>query len=239
MDVLGALSDLSKFNPHHDNRGRFTSGGNAHMNVPKGGIGAHTTQYGMEYKWATPAAEKVHARAKAAEPEITKAMKGLEGGGAELVGLDYAVKGKGSLTRKIVTDAKAEGKSFDAASGGIGDSVRYTLQVGEHNYSNKVMSSLRQLEAQGYKVEKFKNYWGGDLYQGINCNLRTPNGLRIELQFHTPTSFHTKEKLNHKAYEEYRLDKTPDKKKAQLYDMMVKNQTSVPVPNGVQSLAWR
>lgn len=234
------FDELSKYNPYHDNKGKFTSGGNAHANVPMGGVGAHTTQYGMEFKWARPTADDVHAKAKAAEPEITRAMKGIEGDGATLVGLEYAVKGKDSLTRKIVTDAAKERVSYGVAGGNIKDSVRYTLQVNEANYAGKVTSALSQLEAQGYKVTNFKNTWGKEpmLYQGINCNLKTPQGLTIELQFHTPTSFYTKEKLNHKPYEEARLPKTSPKRVAELEEIMRNNQKKVPHHHGMTELKW-
>jgi len=119
--------------------------------------------------------------------------------------------------------------------------LRYTMEIGETRYTQTVSETLTALKKKGYKVTQFKNTWGvpgqpTPICQGINTNIVTPTGQTFELQFHTQTSFHTKEVLNHTLYEKWRLVDTSDSIKLDLFGKMQANQAAVTVPEGVVGL---
>jgi len=157
-------------------------------------------------------------------------MKSLEINGTHLEGLDFKLKSNKSLTRKIILDANVKGVSLEEAAANIGDSLRYTLVTDDSNYSMIVNKSLDKLQQQGYIINKLKNYWGDDIYQGINVRLTTPQGIVMELQFHTQASYYTKEVLNHKYYEIARSEISTIDEIMQATNIMIKNQSKVTVP---------
>lgn len=175
---------------------------------------------------------------KLVEPKITSDMKNLERNGAKLEGLDYRLKGEESLTRKIETDAAVKGKSFEEVTNEIGDCVRYTLVTDKDNYSEMVTSSLEDLEKQKYSINKLKNTWGNDIYQGINTNITSPEGIKMELQFHTKESYNTKEVLNHKYYEITRDLNATEEERDEANRIMKDNQAKVSMPEGAKELKW-
>ena len=118
-----------------------------------------------------------------------------------LVGIDYRLKGRASLTRKMNTMFSEEGFLLDDIPANISDALRYTQVFDPEDYARGMARTMASLQDEGYDVLKFKNYWGGDMYQGVNTVIRGPNGQVFELQFHTPQSFHTKEFITHKWYE--------------------------------------
>jgi len=200
----------------------------------------HTTPEEIPPEEARTIAETLHAEAKAQAEGVTNAMMWMEDEHATLVGLAHAVKGEGSLARKIATDAALDGVSYEEAAEKIGDRVRYTLKVSEETYADKVGSTLASLEESGFQVYKFKNTWGsGGPYQGVNVNLRTPNGVSMELQFHTRESFYVKESLNHPLYEERRLLSTTPARRAELDRAMIAYEAQVAVPKGAPDLRWK
>ena len=156
------------------------------------------------------AASEMYGKMKELEPNITSNMKEIEKlTGGTLVGLDFRLKSLESLTRKIKAEvADSNGKKTpEEAAASIADGVRFTLQFDPNDYTGGVQRSLDTLKAQGYEIMGVKNFWKkGDPYQGINVKLEK-NGVLTELQFHTPQSLDTKEKVLHKDYEIYR-DKT-------------------------------
>lgn len=208
---------ILKFNPYHDRRGRFSS---------KGNLGK-------------AAAADLHARATQVEPEITADMKAAAGAD-RMVGLEFAVKGRDSLERKILSDAAEKGMSINDVTRNIGDSVRYTVQAHPLEYSHTVANTLKSLKSRGYELVEFRNSWGaGGAYQGINTNLRhQKTGTVLELQFHTPESFHTKQNVNHKLYEEARLRSTPQARVNELNAIMVANQAKIQIPPGAPRLRF-
>lgn len=118
----------------------------------------------------------------------------------------------------------------------ITDALRYTLRVedsppGLHNRTAAKVLAL--FEAEGHSVELVKNYWpNGDNYSGVNCVLRTPAGLRWELQFHTAGSLKTN-LANRDAYEELRRVNTALERKRDLFDTMSARWARVPIPAGI------
>jgi hypothetical protein len=189
-------------------------------------------------------AEGIIKRAKTVEKKVTRALKAAAGKDAKMIGLDFRIKGKGSLARKIRDNALLDGHPLTTAADDIGDALRYTMEISEANYNAKVKSTLAALKKKGYVVEDYRNFWGTPgkkvpIYQGINTNIRAPGGQVFELQFHTPASFNTKEFLNHKMYEAWRKVGITEARKTRLAELMRQNQMLVEKPAGAYTVQWQ
>ncbi len=185
-------------------------------------------------------ASTLRQSAEREEPAVTAALQGFENADAKLIRLEYKLKSESSLQRKILDDhADKPDQSLAEVAAGIKDSLRYTFELEPEKYAETVPRQLQVLEEQGFLVSKFKNSWGPDqAYQGVNVNLQTPGGMVFELQFHTAESFHMKDKINHKLYEEYRLKETPVERAKELWKQMVDNQKDMPIPRGATEVSF-
>ena len=227
--------DIEKFNPYHGKDGRFASasgGGAVSFTYAPGKSEAH------DMAIARANAQDKVAKAKEAEPKLTKMMEGCAtAAGGTMVGLEYAVKGEGSLTRKIRTEMKEKGVTAKQAADSMKDVNRYTMQLNEDNFASGYNKTMKTLESQGYEVVRVKNTMGDTSapYRGVNTNVKSPDGSIWELQFHTAKSLEVKE-VNHKLYETQRLDKTPPAKKAELGKQMAANAASIPSPKDIESI---
>ena len=181
-----------------------------------------------------------YKRAGEAEPYVTAVLKSLESDKAHLVGLDYRLKTVESLRRKILSDSHDMEVSLEEAAANINDSLRYTIVADDAEYADITKKTLDTLSAMGMTVFKFKNYWADDSrsYQGINVNLKTPEGVVFELQFHTPDSYDTKEDKTHTYYEIQRDENTTAEEKAEATRIMDELFALVPVPEGVRQLKY-
>ena len=176
-------------------------------------------------------------RAREAEDGITAAMQQLETEGSYLEGLENRFKSADSLSGKILADADANLESLDTAAGAISDVLRYTLVVDEKSYADRVPKALHQLEASGFTVIKFRNAWGGKFYQGINAQLMSPEGVRVELQFHTAQSYAIKQ-VSHEVYEIRRNPKASEDERAEATRMSVVYNNHVIMPDGADKVTW-
>ena len=188
------------------------------------------------------AAQGVRAMVVASEPAITRSMIDLAlNNGGTLEGLDFRLKSEKSLARKIGQEADTQyGGAVGRAASAMSDVARYTMTFKDSDYVGGVKGTVADLESKGY-VLRVKNYWeAGDPYQGINVAAVHPDGTKIEMQFHTPTSLDFKEpKLDpgsplesqalHRQYERYR-ESTDPKERYQLYDSMSRISSHIPVP---------
>lgn len=119
--------------------------------------------------------------------------------GGLMIGLDFRLKRPESLSRKIqseVLEAKEKGETitFKEAVDRMGDVARFTSVFDPENFQENADKVLRDLQAKGYEIVKFKNFFQpGASYKGLNTNLRDKNGNMFELQFHTPESMKIKE----------------------------------------------
>lgn len=182
-------------------------------------------------------ANDILVKAKEIEPNTTDFMKSLETNGCHLEGLKYCLKSRESLARKILEDSRIKGVSLEDAASSISDSLRYTLVSDEANYTQMVSNSLEQLQKKGYVIDKLKNYWGNDIYQGINVSMISPEGIKIELQFHTDASYYTKENLNHHYYEIARSENATQEEIIEATQKMIENQSLVNPPEGSQNIS--
>jgi hypothetical protein len=185
---------------------------------------------------AVALATAVRARALAVEPTVTNLVKGLVAqSGGTLISLEQRVKSTDSLARKIDADAEKEfGGDKKAAADAVSDSLRYTMSVGDENYTAGLESTVKALEATGWKL-RVKNFWqSGDPYDGANIKA-TKDGVTVEIQVHTPKSYSVKEKQLHDEYEIYREAKD-DSVRRTSWDKMVGIAKSIPRPSNTAAL---
>ena len=192
---------------------------------------------------AVKQAERLRRDAEAVEPAITGLMEGI----AKTIGADFAVldgkssleqrlKSTDSLARKIDADAeKDHGGDREKAANAISDAVRYTLNVDGEKYTDGVEKTIGALEQTGWKVESVKNFWQqGDPYDGTNIKL-SKDGVKVELQLHTPQSHKVKEVDLHTDYEKYRTS-TDNSERKRLWDGMVEKAKAIPRPANMGKL---
>ncbi|MEU7673404.1 toxin glutamine deamidase domain-containing protein [Micromonospora taraxaci] len=109
-----------------------------------------------------------------------------------LRGRRFRVKGLESLARKYLDEARlAEIDVIEFASE-VNDALRFCFEMppGEH-YTEAVELVLAGLVEADFSVPSStcKNFWRpGNRFYGLNCTLRSPDGMLIELQLHTPAS---------------------------------------------------
>jgi hypothetical protein len=182
-------------------------------------------------KEAIALARGVREKAVAAEPVITKLVEGIaQQAGAKLEGLSQRIKSTDSLARKIDQDAE-QGYQGDRkkAAEEISDANRYTIAVNDTDYADTLNSAVTAFEATGWKV-RVKNFWqSGDPYDGVNIKAER-DGIKVEVQVHTPKSYQTKEKALHDIYKEYRVS-TDDAVRRSTWDKMVGIAKRVPRPS--------
>jgi hypothetical protein len=139
------------------------------------------------------------------------------GGDATLIGEQFSMKGAKSIVEKAIEDSmKAVGAAavLDAVEQ-ISDGVRYTMQLPKETYTDGVRGYLAFFASNGWKNTKFGNSWTKPLasgYRGINTKWAValtidgqPATEVVEVQFHTPESFHAKEDGTHALKEQIRV----------------------------------
>jgi hypothetical protein len=213
-------------------------GGGGALPAPGGALQAPLTP--LTGHNADTYATSLTKRAAKIEPAITDTIKAsAEASRAELVGLDFRLKSEASAARKIASDAVDRGMTEAETAQQVSDMVRFTASYAEEDYVAGTERMLADLQDRGMTVSKFKNTWTPDApYAGINVQLAAPNGYRFELQFHTPSSFQLKDKINHPLYEEWRLLDPASARAQELTREMIANTAKVPVPPGVRDMTF-
>jgi len=154
----------------------------------------------------------------------------------------YRIKGKGSTGRKILTyQEKFNMKTATEAAERLSDSLRYTYIIDDADYIAGIRRTMEEFARLGYKNGKFDAAWfTRPDYKGVNINLVTPQGVKMELQFHTAQSYRVKQILNHPLYEEYRTltkaQKIGKRGKAILKEM-ADNAATIDIPPFIEQLA--
>jgi hypothetical protein len=182
-------------------------------------------------KEAIALARGVRERAVAAEPAITKLVQAIaDQSGAKLEGLSQRIKSTDSLSRKIDLDAEKEYQGDrNKAAEEISDANRYTISVNDNDYADTLKSTVSAFEETGWKV-RVKNFWqSGDPYDGVNVKAER-DGIKVEVQVHTPKSYQIKEKTLHDVYDVYRKS-TDDSVRESTWNKMVGIAKRVPRPS--------
>jgi hypothetical protein len=183
-------------------------------------------------------AETVEAigRVRETEPAISADMRTIEkenSYGGWLAGFEHRIKGDDRLLEKVAEQEAAEpDKSSSAILQKIPDALRFTFCVRSDNYTNGYYDVKARLEDQGYEMYQSANHWTDPEYKGINTRWMTSQGQRVEVQFHTPESFHAKQYVTHKAYERLRIPQIADEERRELEDFQGEVSSYIKVPEG-------
>jgi len=179
-------------------------------------------------------ARKFVGMAQKADVALTGVIEGMaEQVGARMHGLKYRIKDFKSTTRKIIANNVEDGVSYARmAKEDLSDINRYTYILKNESYVDDFYTIVRGIEAEGYELAKIKNYWDGDLYKGMNCNFKTLDGRKFEIQFNTQTQQYVKDKFSHKWYEEFREISTAPARKDQLEILLTEKWNAVSAPSG-------
>jgi hypothetical protein len=235
---IGKSSDESdyfvKFNPNHDDHGRFATSNGSGASVPA--MAKDVAPVAGRSPEAVAEAKALREQALRAEPTVTKLMTDLVAqSGGTLAGLEQRVKSTDSLARKIDGDANKEfGGDKKAAANSVSDAIRYTMVVPDGSYTEGLAQTVKTLEAAGFQL-RTKNFWQpGDPYDGTNIKA-VKNGLAVELQVHTPKSLAVKEGELHTIYEHYRSSPDNTVRRA-AWDKMVEIAKAIPKPANYQAL---
>lgn len=166
------------------------------------------------------------------EPEITEMIQGLvdeQGMGTE--GIEYRLKGWDSFIRKVKTETKTD-PNYE-----VKDLIRYTLTASPEELTQKALTTMKRMEEAGYKTTIVKNTWDAPnaSYRGINTTVESPDGVKFEMQYHTPESYAMKDHT-HKLYEEQRVLDPEDPKAIALAEQMMREVASLHRPDGVEQI---
>lgn len=194
-----------------------------------------------ENKKCISLAESIFSKASKVEPKITEDLiDSANKSGSKMYGLEYRLKQPTSLAAKIGADAKEKDLSFEEASKGIKDSVRYTVLSDTDHYVDNYNALKNELLEKGYSEVRFKNYFekyrnGEVRHKAIQCTYQSPDGFDFEVQFHTPESQAVKE-LKIPLYEEIRKQGVSTERKERLEKEMQDLAERIPDPPGVYDI---
>jgi SPP1 gp7 family putative phage head morphogenesis protein len=174
-------------------------------------------------------AKNLRDKAKEVEPKTTRDMIDLSRKhGGTMEGLEHRIKTQDSLSEKI--SVRADKTTLANASGQIHDTVRYTMKFDNKKYVTGVASTVDDLRARGYTVTTRNNWVKGNPYYGVNAQVVTPDGVKMELQFHTEASLALKAQT-HPIYEQLRVSRDPVIQTA-LHDDMTALASGIKFPSG-------
>ena len=96
---------------------------------------------------------------------------------------------------------------------------------------------IATLKEKGYNIYEVKNTWPNKeaAYKGINVKLISPDGKKMEMQFHTPESLAMKEKT-HLLYEKQRVLKKGSSDYKRLNSEMEKLISKMKIPKDIEKV---
>ena len=170
--------------------------------------------------------------------KITPALRAIESQdpGRQLIGFDDRLKGRDRIKEKVYDRIEEKNRTPSQAVSLIPDTIRYTFQYNQANYTQGVWADIERLKDKGFELCKLKNSWSKEEYQGINSQWIEPDsGQRFEVQFHTRISFEAKQ-LTHDAYERLRSGQLDEFEKMVLKAFQRKVSADVPAPLGATDI---
>eukprot|EP01050_Picozoa_sp_SAG11_P015039 SAG11_NODE_1912_length_4078_cov_2.769289_4_plen_118_part_00 len=100
------------------------------------------------------------SKAKASDKIVTVLLqKSAKACGGRLYGLDYRIKSKSSLTRKVLEKSKGDVEKLADVLLAQNDALRYTILFETEEYVRGVSAVEGALEAQSINRVKMKNFW--------------------------------------------------------------------------------
>jgi hypothetical protein len=241
MKALLDLMALEKFNPYHDEVGRFTS---------VGGVGEAVDR----------SAQALVDRARAVEPRLTAALQRvaaktggnldatihqwphgdpvLDKNGDPKHTLTYSVKSVGRTADKISGDMQTKFSDPPAnehpltvgrSAAQIFDCNRYTLVYPSQSYAPDSVQAIEAMKDEGLEPVRSKDFWEvPNGYAAINSVWRdTTSGALIEMQYHTQDTLDFKETVSHPLFEQARDLPDDDPRKAALMDDIDRGWTQI------------
>ena len=169
---------------------------------------------------------------------ISPAMRAVESQDPDrhLIGFEHRLKSRDRIKEKVYDGINLLKHSPEEAVSLVPDMIRYTFQYRESRYTQGVWTDVERLKGEGFKMDKFKNYWSDDQYKGVNSTWIEPDtGQRFEVQFHTRISFEAKQ-LTHTAYERIRSKQADAFEDLVLEAFQRKVTADVPVPPGATDI---
>lgn len=144
----------------------------------------HANQH-REARVAKYLSEEFIQKIKPIEKVITSDLKEIESDTkSKLEGLEYRLKSKDSLARKIIADSKEKNISLEWAADLITDKLRYTFTNSDHSFTDKYFNY--EARHRGYDVEAKGNFLGSlsetkmvTTYQGVKYTT-PPQLLEVE-----------------------------------------------------------
>lgn len=164
---------------------------------------------------------------------------------ARLEGLEYRLKSRESLIRKLNTRLKKLISTNTSLQlyiprlidifNEVDDVLRYTVIADTHNYTLTTTSILEKIKTEFDCEYKCFSFWKRDSsYLGINVFVTISN-FTFEIQFHTNESWKVKQSESHDLYEGYRSLHNSYAKFI-IYTNMKKIWDSVPIPPDVHKI---
>ena len=186
-------------------------------------------------------AAKKFTEASKLEPQITKdVVSAVSNSKSKMYGLEFRLKQPTSLAAKIGADSKEKNISFEDASKGIRDAIRYTAVSDTKNFVNNYSRIKKSLEDKGYSETRCKNFFekykrGEVMHKAVQCTYKNKDGYEFELQFQTPASQAAKE-LKIPLYEERRKAGISEKRALELEARMRELAESVEDPPYIERI---
>jgi hypothetical protein len=114
----------------------------------------------------------------------------------------------------------------------IHDGVRYTFIFPAESYPAGLWHVHTKAEELGYELEVRRNSWVKAEYKGINSRwLDRTTGQLFEIQFHTQTSWDTKQQTHH-AYQRIADPRTPVSEVRRLREYQKEASSKIEIPPG-------
>jgi hypothetical protein len=171
--------------------------------------------------------------------EISPAMRTIESQDPDrhLIGFEHRLKGRDRIKEKVydTMEEDIDSSALDALSI-VPDTIRYTFEYREAQYTQGVWADVGRLKDQGFELHRLRNAWSDEQYKGVNSQWIEPDtGQRFEVQFHTRISFEAKQ-LTHASYERLRTHKADKFEQMVLEAFQKKVAGEVPVPPGAADI---
>lgn len=214
--------------------------------APKASSGGGATQIKATSQ-SDALAKGIHALAVKSEPAISAELAQMVGDThpkrydtpppAQLYGFKQRIKTEAKISEKIERIIVEKGMTHEQAAQDVKDAVRYTVHYPGDTFGDNAQAVVDRLRAENVSVT-VKNTWppeSGVPYKGINVQVTTKEGLKYELQFHTPHSQKIKDTM-HAIYEKQRVLPKSDPKWLQYEREMAIIAETIQVPTGAMEV---
>jgi hypothetical protein len=194
-------------------------------------------------RYLPPAANKrVDAECKRVEDRerdvISPALRAAESQDPDrhLIGFDHRRKGRDRIKEKVCDRREEYSFTPEEAVSSVSDTIRYTFQYRETQYTQGVNADIERLKGKGFELHKLRNSWSEEQYKGINSQWIEPSTRqRFEVQFHTRISFEAKQ-LTHAAYERLRTHQADEFENMVLKALQREVSAEIPIPPGAAGI---